>query len=319
MFEKKWKWSLVLLVLFASIFVTGSLVVNANTPTVSMGEVQVESYYDKLREAFYMGTYDEVGACNGWVERVINRSGLIGELKVDGTTVLELNDALKNSEYCTLVASLEGGQSDYQEATDKMIEDVNAGKIKAGDILIFTKNMNDPDNTPSPHWLHAAIMMKEKYDGKVENNFNYALSRWRLEYIGYPTMAHALAEQFGVEYYTPLTSPSSLEGADDGSTGYYVYRLEPEKYQEAQKKLKEEEAKKKQEAKTEAKKPVLPATEAKAAAETGTTAEGSGEDTASVSTQDQGNISSGSNFGAFFSILLALTTVILLFFCVLIL
>ena len=97
MFEKKWKWSLVLLVLFASIFVTGSLVVNANTPTVSMGEVQVESYYDKLREAFYMGTYDEVGACNGWVERVINRSGLIGELKVDGTTVLELNDALKNS------------------------------------------------------------------------------------------------------------------------------------------------------------------------------------------------------------------------------
>ena len=64
---------------------------------------------------------------------------------------------------------------------------------------------------------------------------------------------------------------------------------------------------------------MLPATEAKAAAETGTTAEGSGEDTASVSTQDQGNISSGSNFGAFFSILIALITVILLFFCVLIL
>ena len=81
----------------------------------------------------------------------------------------------------------------------------------------------------------------------------------------------------------------------------------------------DKEAKKKQEAKTEAKKPVLPATEAKAAAETGTTAEGSGEDTASVSTQDQGNISSGSNFGAFFSILIALITVILLFFCVLIL
>ncbi len=320
MIHKKWKWSSLILILFAAVFITGSWSVMANPPGVSMGTIQVEDYYDKLREAFYQGTYDEVGACNGWVERVINKSGLIGELKVDGTTVLELNDALKNSDYCTLVASREGGQSDYQEATDQMIEDVNAGKIKAGDILIFTKNMNDPDHTPNPHWLHAAIMMKETFDGKVDNYFDYALTRWKLEYIGYPTMAHALAEMFGVEYYTPLTSPSSLEGEDDGSTGYYVYRLEPKKYEEAQKKLAEEKKakKEKKETKTEAPKQTQPATPATTAANTSVTEE-TGENSVSAETQNQGGVSKGSNLGAIFSLLIAILTVLLLFFCVLIL
>jgi cobalamin biosynthesis Mg chelatase CobN len=71
-------------------------------------------------------------------------------------------------------------------------------------------------------------------------------------------MAHALAPIFGVEYYTPMTSVHSYDaGADDGSTGYYVYRLEPEKYQEDLKKAEEEKKKSEEAAKntTEAAKP----------------------------------------------------------------
>ncbi len=246
------------LLLLGGVFTGSQMAVNANPPDVSYSGIEKEAYYDTLREAFYMGDYDEVGACNGWVQRVINKSGLIGELVVDGTTVEELNDALDKSPYATLVASRTGDQNDYQDTSDDMIRDVNEGKIKAGDILIFTKNMNDYYNTPSPHWLHAAIAMEENYHGKVENYQNYGLTRWRDTYIGYPSMAHALAPIFGVEYYTPMTSVHSYDaGADDGSTGYYVYRLEPEKYQEDLKKAEEEKKKSEEAAKntTEAAKP----------------------------------------------------------------
>lgn len=304
--------------LFALSIFTAGTVAEANIPNVSMGTIQVESYYDKLRAAFYQDGYIEVGACNGWVERVINKSGLIGEITVKGTTVLELNDALKESEFCTLVASLEGGQSDYQEATDQMIKDVNDGKIKAGDIVIFTKNMNDPDHTPDPHWLHAAIVMKELYDGQADNFYDYALTRWKIEYTGYPTMAHALAEQFGVEYYTPLTSPSSLEGEDDGSTGYYVYRLEPEKYQESLKKKAEEDKKateKKQEVST-----AQPQTAAPTAVEPVDTTESSGEGSATMEQQDTGNNGGGGgSFGRVLAVLISVLSVIMLILCMMIL
>ncbi len=292
--------------LFAvSIFSAGT-VAEANIPNESMGTLQVESYYDKLREAFYQGGYVEVGACNGWVQNVINKSGLIGELTVDGTTVLELNDALKNSEFCTLVASCVGGQSDYQDATDQMIRDVNDGKIKAGDIVIYTKNMDDPTNTPDPHWLHAAIVMKDLFDGTADNTYNYGPTRWKEEYIGYPTIGHALAEHIGVEYYSPMTSPSSNESADDGSTGYYVYRLEPEKYQEAMKKKAEEEKAKKTEQKTESPAP------------SGTASEPGGEGSATTDTEVFSG-GSGGSFGTVLSSLVAALTVILLFLCVMIL
>ncbi len=315
MTKRGWMRLVAVFFLFAVTVFTAGTVAEANIPNVSMGTVQVESYYDKLREAFYQDGYVEVGACNGWVERVINKSGLIGEITVDGTTVLELNDALKNSEFCTLVCSLEGGQNDYQEATDQMIKDVNDGKIKAGDIVIFTKNMNDPDHTPDPHWLHAAIVMKETFDGTVDNTYNYALTRWKIEYTGYPTMAHALAEQFGVEYYTPLTSPSSLESeADDGSTGYYVYRLEPEKYQESLKKKAEASTEKKEEATTAQK----PADTQPAAVTTEASTEPSGEGSASVEKPSTGGTGS-SSFGVVLSTLIALLSVVLLFVCMMVL
>lgn len=306
--------------LAAGIF-AGSRTAEANPPDVSYSGIEKEAYYDTLREAFYMGDYDEVGACNGWVQRVINKSGLIGELVVDGTTVEELNDALKNSPYATLVASRTGDQNDYQDTSDDMIRDVNEGKIKAGDILIFTKNMNDYYNTPSPHWLHAAIAMEENYHGKVENYQNYGLTRWRDTYIGYPSMAHALAPIFGVEYYTPMTSVHSYDaGADDGSTGYYVYRLEPEKYQEDLKKAEEEKKKSEEEAKkpTEA---VQPKTTEAAGVQP---AQQQGEETESgIQQMNQENVNSSSGetmqkVGNVLSILLTLLSLVLILFCILI-
>ena len=195
----------------------------AAVPYVSMGTLQTEPYYDTLRDAFFLSDYDAAGACNGWVERVIRDSGLAGNFVVGGT-VKELNDAMASSSRFTLVASLEGGQSDYQNASDQMIRDVNAGKIKAGDIVIYTKNMTNM-SASGPHWLHAAIVMKELYSGSVVNYANYGLSRWKTGYIGYPTIGHALAPGWGVEYKTPMTTPSSQEGDDSGSTGYYVYRI----------------------------------------------------------------------------------------------
>ena len=219
--------------LFAALFFNVQKA-DASIPTEPMGTIQVDPYYKTLRDSFYQGGYEEVGACNGWVEHVIDKSGLVGDFKVGGT-VLELNDAMKNSDYFTLVASREGGQNDYQEATDQMIRDVNEGKIRAGDILIFTKNMTDM-SASGAHWLHAAIVMEDIYAGQADNTFDRGEARWKVEYIGYPTMAHALAPDYGVEYLTPLTTPSSPDAEDSGSTGYYVYRIDQERRRRNRKK-----------------------------------------------------------------------------------
>ena len=225
MFQKKWKIRTLTVALLTAAFLTVSVPAPAEAavPTVSMGTLQTEPYYDTLREAFFLADYSAAGACNGWVETVIRKSGLAGDFVVGGT-VKELNDAMAASSRFTLVASFEGGQSNYQEASDQMIRDVNAGKIKAGDIVIYTKNMTNL-SASGPHWLHAAIVMKEIFDGTVVNYADYGLTRWKTGYIGYPTIGHALAPGWGVEYRTPMTTPSSQEGDDSGSTGYYVYRI----------------------------------------------------------------------------------------------
>ena len=210
-------------VLFGTVFTKAPAVSEAAVPSVSMGTLQTEPYYDTLRSAFYLSGYDAAGACNGWVESVIRDSGLVGSFTVGGT-VKELNDAMAKSSKFTLTASYEGGQSEYQTASDQMIRDVNDGKIKAGDIVIYTKNMTNP-SASGAHWLHAAIVMKEIFDGTVDNYANSGRTRWKSGYIGYPTIAHALAPAWGVEYRTPMTTPSSYDGDDSGSTGYYVYRI----------------------------------------------------------------------------------------------
>jgi len=299
---------------------------SANVPTIALGTLQVDEYYDQLREAFYLEDYYLAGACNGWVMNVINRSGLVPELVVDGTTVLELNDALAASDCYDLVASREGGQSDYQEATNQMIEDVNAGKIRAGDIVIYTKNMNNYEGTGGPHWLHAAIVMKEKFTGKVENYKNYWLTRWRDSYWGYPTIAHALAPDFGVEYYSPLTSPSSNEAADDGSTGYYVYRINMEKAKEALEKATATETETEtEEASSETLSTeqitgatVAPATQQTTQTEADPAEKSSAENMSQESAAPGGSVGTG-RFMNGVSILLAILAGILLFLCILVL
>ena len=301
--------------------------VSANVPTIALGTLQVDEYYDQLREAFYLEDYYLAGACNGWVLSVINRSGLTPEITVDGTTVRELNDALAKSECFDLVATREGGQSDYQEATNQMIEDVNAGNIRAGDIVIYTKNMNNYEGTSGPHWLHAAIVMKESYAGYVENYQNYWLHRWRETYRGFPTIAHALAPDFGVEYYSPRTSPSSTEADDSGSTGYYVYRINMEKAAEAKEKATATETE--TETETEARETI--STEKASTIDTGNTAAATTEKAAAPDPAEQGSATvnaadaaasgSGSSgaLGRILSILVTLLSGILLLLCILIL
>ena len=301
--------------------------VSANVPTIALGTLQVDEYYDQLREAFYLEDYYLAGACNGWVQNVLNRSGLVPELVVDGTTVLELNDALAASECYDLVATREGGQSDYQEATNQMIEDVNAGKIRAGDIVIYTKNMNNYEGTGGPHWLHAAIVMKEKFTGTVENYKNYWLKRWKENYWGYPTIAHALAPDFGVEYYSPLTSPSSKEAADDGSTGYYVYRINMEKAKEALEKATatETETETEEASSTEAVSTEqivgttsAPVTQPTTQADNGIAEKSSAENMSQGSAAPGGSTGTG-RFMNGVSILLTILAAILLFLCILVL
>ena len=134
-------------------------------------------------------------------------------------------------------------------------------------------------------------------------------------------MAHALAPIFGVEYYTPMTSVHSYDaGADDGSTGYYVYRLEPEKYQEDLKKAEEEKKKSEEEAKkpTEA---VQPKTTEAAGVQP---AQQQGEETETgIQEMNQENVNSSSGetmqkVGNVMSILLTLLSLILVLFCILI-
>ncbi len=296
-------------------------VAEANVPTVSVGTLQVDDYYDTLREAFYLEDYYLAGACNGWVLNVINRSGLVPEVTVDGTTVLELNDALKNNECFDLVASREGGFNDYQDATNEMIEDVNAGKIRAGDIVIYTKNMKDYETTGGPHWLHAAIVMKEPFTGTVENYKNYWLKRWKENYWGFPTIAHALAPDFGVEYYSPLTSPSSTEADDSGSTGYYVYRINLEKAKEAFEKATatETEADTTEEASVTEASSSKPTEETTASQQKGDHEEEmTGSAATNVSAGSSGSSSSGS-LGRVLAVLATLLSAILLFLCILVL
>ena len=311
-----------LVVLVLAVLHVAGPVAEANVPTVRMGTLQVEDYYDTLRDAFYLEDYYVAGACNGWVLNVINRSGLVPELVVDGTTVLELNDALKNSECFDLVASREGGFNDYQDATNEMQEDVNAGKIKAGDIVIYTKNMKDYETTGGPHWLHAAIVMKELFNGTVENYKNYWVHRWRESYWGFPTIAHALAPDFGVEYYSPLTSPSSTEADDSGSTGYYVYRINTEKAKEAFEKATATETESETEASTSeitaSEKSGTATTEKTSTSQTDTEESISG-NASTVTPNASGGGSGSGAFGRVLSMLVVLFSGILLFLCILIL
>ncbi len=303
----------------------GTFPAAANVPTVMVGTLQVDEYYDQLREAFYLADYYSAGACNGWVQDVINKSGLVPELVVDGTTVLELNDALKASECYDLVASREGGQSDYQEATNDMILEVNSGNIRAGDIVIYTKNMNDYEGTGGPHWLHAAIVMKESFNGRVDNYQDYGETRWRESYWGFPTIAHALAPDYGVEYYSPMTSPSSLEAADDGSTGYYVYRINLEKAAEAKEKATATEASSETtETELTTGGTIGEATTQSAESATNTTEKTTGEtiDGSAANAENMGasaSVSSGSSYGRVFGLLAVLISCILLFLCILLL
>ena len=309
---------LLVVMLLAVLHVAGP-VAEANVPNVRMGTIQVDDYYDTLRDAFYLEDYYVAGACNGWVLNVINRSGLVPEVTVDGTTVLELNDALKNNECFDLVASREGGFNDYQDATNEMQEDVNAGRIRAGDIVIYTKNMKDYETTGGPHWLHAAIVMKELFNGTVENYQNYWIHRWRESYKGFPTIAHALAPDFGVEYYSPLTSPSSTEADDSGSTGYYVYRINTEKAKEAFEKLTatETEEPTTETASSEEKSSTV-ATEKTSSTQKQTEEAISG-NAENVSAQASAGSSNSGTFGRVLAVLVTLLSAILLFLCILIL
>lgn len=310
--------ALLVVMLLAVLHVAGP-VAEANVPNVRMGTIQVDDYYDTLRDAFYLEDYYVAGACNGWVLNVINRSGLVPEVTVDGTTVLELNDALKNNECFDLVASREGGFNDYQDATNEMQEDVNAGRIRAGDIVIYTKNMKDYETTGGPHWLHAAIVMKELFNGTVENYQNYWIHRWRESYKGFPTIAHALAPDFGVEYYSPLTSPSSTEADDSGSTGYYVYRINTEKAKEAFEKLTATET---EEPTTEAVSTETQSTGVTTEKTSSTqkqTEEAISGNAETVAAQASAGSSGSGTFGRVLAVLVTLLSAILLFLCILIL
>jgi len=245
--KKKWKGLILLLAL--CVLVSGIPNTQAAIPTVKKVKVQVESYYNTLRKAFYLTSYSGAGACNGWVESVINKSGLVGKFVVGGD-VETLYKAMKKSNKFELVASLEGGSSGYQEASNQMVKDVGDGKIKAGDIVIYTRNMTNM-SASGAHWLHAAIVMKETFTGTVTNYVKSGANRWKSGYIGYPTIGHALAPAWGVEYNTPMTTPSTQEATDDGSTGYYVFRINTSAKDDDQKK---ETTTEKKDTKTETKK-----------------------------------------------------------------
>jgi len=313
--------ALMTVMMLLALYITAP-VAEANVPNIRMGTLQVDDYYDTLRDAFYQADYYSAGACNGWVLSVINNSGLVPEITVDGTTVLELNDALKNNECFDLVATREGGQSDYQEATDQMQQDVNDGKIRAGDIVIFTKNMDNYEGTGGPHWLHAAIVMKELFNGTADNYENYWEGRWRESYKGFPTIAHALAPDYGVEYYSPMCSPSSLEAADDGSTGYYVYRINTEKAAEAFEKATATEAT----TENTSEKTTAASADPSKATEGTTAAQKKGDyeeeltgSAQAVSTTASSGSGSTGTFGRVLAVLATLISVILIFLCILIL
>lgn len=200
--------------------------------TETKAEAASATSYSLLRPYMVYGSYGSNGhlgtdywSCAGWVSRVLYTAGLAGELNgyiPDFTGYADasasgLEAFMKSDDHFELVATFNNGNP--SDAAARLLAQMDAAEVKAGDIIIYYGYSGRYDNSWGRE--HAAIILADKYNGRVSNTSDYNEERWGSSYIGHPTVAHSMNYSYGVEFYTPIDGHFFCGDA----TGYAVYRL----------------------------------------------------------------------------------------------
>ncbi|MBQ6231419.1 MAG: hypothetical protein IJJ74_09935 [Eubacterium sp.] len=188
--------------------------------------------YSLLRPYMVYGSYGSNGhlgtdywSCAGWVSRVLYTAGLAGELGgyvpdfsgYADASASGLEQFMKDDPHFSLVATFNNGCP--SDAASRLLAQIDAGEVKAGDIIIYYGYSGRYDNTWGKE--HASIILADKYNGSVSNTMNNGEDRWGSSYIGHPTVAHSMNYRYGVEFYTPIDGHFFCGDA----TGYAIYRF----------------------------------------------------------------------------------------------
>ncbi|MBR1674142.1 MAG: hypothetical protein IJ703_04185 [Eubacterium sp.] len=225
MFNKTRK-TFIAFVMALSFCLTGFIGGNAKAEAASAAS------YSLLRPYMVYGSYGSNGhlgtdywSCAGWVSRVLYTAGLAGELGgyvpdfsgYADASASGLEQFMKDDPHFSLVVTFNNGCP--SDAASRLLAQIDAGEVKAGDIIIYYGYSGRYDNTWGKE--HASIILTDKYYGSVSNTMNNGEDRWGSSYIGHPTVAHSMNYRYGVEFYTPIDGHFFCGDA----TGYAIYRL----------------------------------------------------------------------------------------------
>ena len=196
-------------------------------------EASSGSVYSILRSYMVSGQYGSNGhratnywSCAGWVSRVLYTAGLAGDLGgyvpdftgYADAAAFGLEAFMRDDPHFDLVTSFNNGNG--IEAAERIVAQFDAGEILPGDIIIYYTYSGRSYNDSGKQ--HAAIILEERYNGRVSNANNYCPTLWGGGvYLGHPTVAHSLNYNYGVEFYTPV---DGLLRCGD-ACGYGIYRL----------------------------------------------------------------------------------------------
>ena len=153
----------------------------------------------------------------------------------------------------TLVASYAGNGSSHASAAKDLNNKINAGVVKAGDIIVITRNLNNL-NAAGNHFIHVAILTDMAFGVQTTIRGNaVAFSKdknrrtdvfgdiwpatsitpyqaststvYANAYLGFPTVANYFNN--GVEIGSALSAMFGAESEKEGD-GYFVFRVKEE-------------------------------------------------------------------------------------------
>ena len=215
-----------------AIVMTLSLCVSGFISGEKESEAATAASYSLIRPYMVYGSYGANGhlgsnywSCAGWVSRVLYTAGTAGELggyvpdfsAYADASASGLEQFMKDDSHFSLVATFNNGNP--SDAAARLLAQIDAGEVKAGDIIIYYGYSGRVDNKLGRE--HASIILADKYNGSVSNTMNSGEDRWGSSYIGHPTVAHSMNYRYGVEFYTPIDGHFFCGDA----TGYAIYRL----------------------------------------------------------------------------------------------
>ena len=231
---------------------SGILVTKEDYPDLT---VQKEPYYDTLKAHYHKKGYWQ-SHCSEWVAQSLDNAKLTANgtrvyintedvktvdllfyAMVDRkTTDPDLKRVFQSRKYSVkdypismsdqfeYVTGYAGNGTPSAYIALNIYDEIIKGNVKGGDILITTRNMQDP-NAKGYHFLHAAIINAELFTGSERyDDATTDENSWDISvFSGYPTVANALSEGINIELSAPL---SELFSADFGKAdGYFIFRV----------------------------------------------------------------------------------------------